>query len=1338
MNRYFLKTSLLILLFTYFASNPAAGQHKAAVFNPQKNDHIILLGNTFADRMRYYNYFETLLQRNYPDRQLTLRNMGWSADEVALQPRPLNFPWFGEDAPKTTEDPQDLSFRSWYDKPIKMPVALNIEGLYHDLTEQKADIIFLCFGMNESFKGKAGLPQFEQDLSRFIQLLQAQKFNGRSIPQLVLVSPIAHEKRGGHWPDPVSHNENLAVYTEAMRNVAASQHLVFIDLFKPSLARMTAKPGEPITINGIHLNDKGYQETARWMARQLGFNAKTVALNLTTEHSTKLRQVIKMKDDHFFYRWRAVNGEYIYGRRKEPFGVISFPPELRKLNRMVASLDSVVWKLGNTSGTEAYQKAVAIVDERSNPAAQAAFLVTHMTGKQSRPLAKDAHAHHTSVAEGALQPATTEKFTLPKGYEINLFASEKDFPLAKPVSMAFDAKGRLWVATMPTYPQYIPGIPVHDKILILEDTNGDGRADKHTVFADNLYLPLGFEFGNGGIYVSQEPDILFLKDTDGDDKADVREMVLTGFGAEDSHHATHAFTYGQDGALYFHEGTFLNTQVETPYGPVRTYTGATYRYEPRTGKLSQYISYGYNNPWGNVFQRWGIHLIADASDGSNYDATPLRGKIDYPDKHPRINTFTTTRVRPTAGIEIVSSRQFPDHVQGNFLINNAIGFQGIKQHQLIETGSGLTSKEVEPLLQSSDPNFRPVDLKFGPDGALYVVDWYNPLISHGENPPRDPARDKRHGRIWRITYKANPLLTTRDISGQTIPNLLNNLKGYEDRFRYRSRMRLREQSPEKVVPELRKWVTKLDKNHPDYELHQLEALWLFQDFDVVDESLLTTLLHAKNYRARAAATRVLFYWRDRLTNPLDRFRELINDESPRVRLEAIIALSHFSGEKALTTALDVLKYPTDYSLDYAINETFTYLKPVWLSGFKQNPAFLADNPQAAAYLLERATADELQSLPQTSPVLNALLTKKDVKPELKVQAIRTLSKERSISPVAFLIETLLKKPAQVDENGGQTGGNDMVSILLNWNPTELKAAEHQLLGLLSSPNRVTQSAAFAALITLDQSDQRVWGTASQNTANLVNYLRGISRLTNPDRQTALREKVKTLTREVPDELRKTQSDPGLKGTDSPFYPVHATAYEVLFSMPGYEAERGSVLKNFIAWLDTTPDNQRNTVPYNQAITLGKKLAQKLPPQAAAAPLAMLENSGTKEVRLAAVPAKMLFDQDTIRMQTGRYVSLVFENPDLMPHNVVILKPDAVEKVGQAADAMATLKDGFEKNFVPNLPEVLFATPLVNAGQNYRLEFKAPDVPGDYPFICSFPGHWRVMKGILKVVKPPVN
>ncbi|CAG5018189.1 hypothetical protein DYBT9275_05951 [Dyadobacter sp. CECT 9275] len=640
-------------------------------FNPKKGDHIVLLGNTFADRMRHYGYFETLLQENFPGYELRVRNMGWSADEVGLQPRPLNFPGFGEKTTRQTDGKKEVTFKGYTHEgeKIVMPVPLNFQGLNQDLNDQQADIIFLCFGMNEAFKGREGLPQFQKDLNTFIENLLNNRYNGHSIPKLVLVSPVAHERLGGYFPDPAEHNKNLEIYTEAMQKTARAKGLLFVDLYTPSRERMKGNTRPAISINGIHLSNEGYRLAAGWMGRALGF--RDYGSSLESEYSQALRRVIKMKDDHFFYRWRAVNGEYIYGRRREPFGVIAFPPELKKLNLMTASLDSVIWEMGKSRNTDAYEKATDIIDRRGKPVDPMLLTDIPMTGRQGEAARMAAaHQHHEKT-----WPATTEKFILPKGYEINLFASEKDFPIEKPVAMNFDARGRLWVATMPTYPQYYPGIPVHDKIVILEDTNADGKADKHTVFADDLYLPLGFEFGNGGVYVSQEPDILFLKDTDGDGKADVREIILSGFGSEDSHHATHAFTYGQDGGLYFNEGTFLNTQVETPYGPVRSYSGATYRFEPRTGKLLPYISYPYYNPWGSIFDKWGMHLIGDASDGSNYFAPPMTGKISYPDKHPRINMFTETRVRPTAGIEIVSSRQFPDNVQGDFLVNNNIGFR---------------------------------------------------------------------------------------------------------------------------------------------------------------------------------------------------------------------------------------------------------------------------------------------------------------------------------------------------------------------------------------------------------------------------------------------------------------------------------------------------------------------------------------------------------------------------------------------------------------------------------------------------------------------------------------
>src|SRR5207253_241517 len=191
-----------------------------------------------------------------------------------------------------------------------------------------------------------------------------------------------------------------------------------------------------------------------------------------------------------------------------------------------------------------------------------------------------------------------QKMTVHPGMKVNLFASEKQFPeLAKPVQMQFDAKGRLWVCVWPSYPHWKPKEEMNDKILILEDTDGDGKADKCTVFADRLHCPTGFEFYNGGVLVAQAPDLMFLKDINGDDKADVRVRVLDGLDSADTHHTSNSFTLDPGGAVYFQEGTFHHTQVETPYGPpVRNVNAGVYRYEPKTQKFEVYVNFGFANP----------------------------------------------------------------------------------------------------------------------------------------------------------------------------------------------------------------------------------------------------------------------------------------------------------------------------------------------------------------------------------------------------------------------------------------------------------------------------------------------------------------------------------------------------------------------------------------------------------------------------------------------------------------------------------------------------------------------------------------------------------------------
>ena len=1307
MNRFRHSVSGALLTGLCFLLHPAQGQLATPTFDPQPGSRIILLGNTFADRMRHYGYVETLLQQQFPGRQLTVRNMGWSADEVGLQPRPLNFPGFGDKTTRLTTGSKEIAFQGFThgNEGTVMPVALNMAGLNQDLYDQRADVLLLCFGMNESFRGPAGLPQFEKDLGLFIANLRANRYNGRSAPALILVSPIAHEALGGHLPDPAEHNANLDLYTKAMRKAANANGLTFVDLFTPSLTWMKASQ-KPITINGIHLNDEGYRLAADWMGQSLGWGRMA---DPNSESSLKLRQVIHLKDTHFFYRWRAVNGEYIYGRRREPFGVIAFPPELRKLNQMAAALDSVIWELGKNKGTESYRKALEIVDRRGKSVDPALLPTVPMLGRQGKVAHAAAHQHHQKE-----WPTTTETFKLPKGYEINLFASEKNFPVEKPVAMNFDARGRLWVATMPTYPQYFPGIPVHDKLVILEDTNGDGVADKHTVFADDLYLPLGFEFGNGrnaesGVYVSQEPDLLFLKDTDGDDKADVREVVLTGFGSEDSHHATHAFTYGPDGALYFNEGTFLNSQIETPYGPVRSYAGTTYRFEPRTARLTHYISYPYYNPWGNVFDKWGTHLIGDASDGSNYFAPPMTGKVVYPAKHPRIAMFTETRVRPTAGIEIVSSRQFPDSVQGDFLVNNNIGFQGTKQHRIIQKGSGIGSKEVEPLLQSTDPNFRPIDLKFGPDGALYLVDWYNPLISHGENPPRDPARDTSHGRIWRITHTGKPLLSVVDVSKQSVTALLDNLKTHEDRFRYRSRAQLREQAPADVLPKVETWLAGLDKSHPEYEHQLMEGLWLYQDFNVVNETLLKTLLAAQLYEARTAATRVLLHWRDRVPGSLALMRLQANDASPRVRLEAVVSLSFFDTEPAVSAALDALNHPTDYYLDYALRETLLVLKPLWLARMGQANA--PNTVSATDYMLRLCTEPELLALPQTETVRTALLTRPDLAMTKRRDLLRLVAEARNTSQAEVLLRIVRAQAAQRQPEQTKTLV-PLTQLLLTLPMSDLKPLIPEITALIrQDTSQFVRAAGMAVVIMAEQSDQSVWPLAQADSSGRISYLTGLSLLPDGVLKAAFRPNVTALAIREP-----------------------ALAYPLLMKLSRTPDEKVQALTSLIESLRHTPEGRQNAPAFVQLVGLAKGLLADVPAKNRPALLTQLADLGTLEIRLMAVEAKMAFDKKSLVVPAGKSVVLLFENPDLMPHNVVIVKPGSAQRVGEAADAMARLTDGFERNFVPDSPDVLFHTPLVNAGQRFRLTFKAPDQPGQYPFLCSFPGHWRVMQGVLTVEK----
>jgi mono/diheme cytochrome c family protein len=393
---------------------------------------------------------------------------------------------------------------------------------------------------------------------------------------------------------------------------------------------------------------------------------------------------------------------------------------------------------------------------------------------------------------------------------------------------------------------------------------------------------------------------VFLQDTNGDDHYDTKEVLLSGFDDHDTHHAISAFVADPSGAIMMGEGVFLHTNVESAYGPVRGTNGGFYRYSPQRKKVERHAQYSIPNPWGVAFDDYGQDFFLHTSGTSFSWMLPGSVKAVYGVNLKAPNLITSEAVRPTSGVEFVSSSHFPDDVQGDVLFNNAIGFLGAKQHQVIEDGTGFTTKFRQDLFVSEDLNFRPVDLEFAPDGSLYVVDWHNALIGHMQHSARDPLRDHEHGRIYRVTYPSRPLVKPAKVAGASISELLENLKLPEYRTRYRTRRELRGHDAAEVVPAAVAWAAK----QSDDRL-KLEALWVTWGANQVDADLLEQLLKSDDHRIRSGAARVLRYNHDRIDNGQKLLLIAANDAHGRVRLEAVAAASYLpkaQGQAVVTIA----------------------------------------------------------------------------------------------------------------------------------------------------------------------------------------------------------------------------------------------------------------------------------------------------------------------------------------------------------------------------------------------------------------------------------------------------
>jgi putative heme-binding domain-containing protein len=1284
-------------------------------------------------------------------------------------------------------------------------------------------------------------------------------------------------------PDGTANNVRLASYTAIMADVAKANAVTFVDLFHPTLERY-AQAKTPLTINGVHLNEAGNRAVAEIIDQAL-FGTAAVP-GRTPQSLQKLRQAVLDKNFYWFNRYRTVDGYSIYGGRadlefvnKQTNKVVA-QREMEVLDVMTANRDKRIWAVAGGRDLK--------VDDSNTPP----FI----------PVITNKPGHGPNGTHIYADPEEAIKLmTVARGMRVNLFASEKEFPeLANAVQMSFDPEGRLWVAVWPTYPHWKPKEEMNDKLLILEDTDGDGKADKCTVFADRLHCPTGFEFFNGGVLVAQAPDLMFLEDTTGAGKANFRQRVLSGLDSADTHHTSNSFALDPAGALYFQEGTFHHTQVETPYGPaVRNVNAGVFRYEPRTQKFDVYVSFGFANPHGHVFDRWGQDVVVDGTGAVPYHGTLFSGHVDYPMKHNQPPQVYQQRTRPCPGLEILSSRHFPEENQGNLLVPNVIGFQGILQYKFEDRGSSFGAHEVEPIVSSTDPNFRPSDLKIGPDGAIYFTDWNNPIIGHMQHNLRDPSRGRTHGRIYRITAPGRPLLKPAKIAGAPIESLLELLKEPEDRVRYRARIELGGRASDEVMAALDQWLATLDKQDVNFEHHRLEGLWLQYSHNRVKRALLEQVLSSPDFHARAAATRVLCNARDQFPDALALVRRAASDPHPRVRLEAIRAASFFPTAEALEVALANIDGPSDQYIDFVRGETLRTLEPIVRKAIASGAHVSFGSTAGASYFLKRVPSADLLKMKRTASVSRELLFRPGVRDEDRRSALDSLAKQENSQPLTVLVKAIRNQDGQIGTD--ESVSFDLVRLLTGFEAGQLAGARPALEKLiLEGQSPVTRELGFVSLISADASAEKAWELAQRSPRNLLDLVSAMPLVRDPGLRQALYPRIEALltdANQVPPaaagastrgryvrvELpgnRKTlslaevevysagrnvarngkasqkntaydgvaaraidgntsgkydsatithsvintanpwwqvdlgsdlpiesvvvfnredgdlakrlegftlkildgnqrvifekraQPTPTPKsmfrtGTASTAQAIRTAAMQALTSVRGQEGsafktlarvaqnpserqfalqaiqriptaswpkEEGKQLLGYLVKVvRDTPTQERTSPAILDALQVADSLATLLPLNEARKVRRDLGELGVRVIRLGTVPDQMLFDKERLTVRAGKPLEIIFENTDLMPHNFALLQPGSLEEVGLLAEATAAQPGAAERGFVPRSSKILTASRLLQPRDIQRITLQAPQKAGIYPYVCTYPGHWRRMFGAMYVV-----
>jgi putative membrane-bound dehydrogenase-like protein len=872
---------------------------------------------------------------------------------------------------------------------------------------------------------------------------------------------------------------------------------------------------------------------------------------------------------------------------------------------------------------------------------------------------------------------------IPPGFQLELFAEEPD--VINPISMAWDETGRLWVIETVDYPNTVreeDGLG-DDRIKILEDTDGDGKADRITVFAENLNIPTSMVFANGGLIVAQAPHFLFLKDTDGDDVADVREVLLTGWGTFDTHAGPSNLQYGFDNRIWGAVG-YSGFEGEIDGEEFRFRQGF-YRFLP-AGTDFEFMTRTSNNTWGlgfsEDFQVFGstannthsVHLAIPDRYFEGIQGLPGYGsqKIDgHYSFHPITQNVRQVDVfngfTAAAGHHLYTARQFPERYWNQVAFVCAPTGRLIHEAILQPRGSGFVEQDGWNIMASHDEWFGPVEAKVGPDGSLWVADWYNFIIQHNPTPPGfengpgnahiNPLRDRTHGRIYRLTYQDGPAYTPIQLSPADPDQLVATLAHDNLFWRMTAQRLLVERGQTDVGEALVRLVSRAKTDAIGLKPAALHAIWTLQGLDALNDpqspafQAVVSALEDPTPAIRRASIQVLADQPDGLSAIAQ--AQLIRDPDPQVQLAALLAISDLPPSDELGKEL------------YALSKAPTTVADRWLA--------------QAVYLAAAQHQDGFRQAWQSDPAGEALASE-EAEPDW-------------VNDPDYRSWQTGQLPAWFHENGmGEYDGAVWFKKEI-----EIPATEAGKSGWFSM------------------------GPADDTDSVYVNgqWIGG----THRDYQTIRKYRVPAGLLQagknvITIHLVDTRGWGGLHG---PAEALKLTVGQQSFPLAGdwYMAKGKEIMS-----------------ASSRIFTKDRSILRLLASEYFSEVLGNEASLAEAEVvlELGVIPNEMKYDQTALRVPAGAMVEIRFRNQDFMQHNLLIITPGSLEEVGAAADAMASASDAAERQYIPEIPEVLFKTPLVDPDSEYLLRFRAPTQAGEYPFVCTFPGHWRMMNGILTVTQ----